>query len=76
AEYGDYTRGPRVIDARVREQLQKILVEIQSGAFTKELDAEIKNGDPRIQAGRRRAREHLLETVGGKLRAMMPWLKK
>ncbi len=76
AEYGDYTRGPRVVDARVRAEMKKMLGEIQSGQFAKEWIDENKNGRPNFLKMREEAREQLVERVGRELRAMMPWLKK
>ena len=76
AEYGDYTRGPRVVDAHVREEMRRILDEIQSGAFATEWVGEAKAGFPRFEALRARGRESRVEEVGVGLRAMMPWLKR
>lgn len=75
AEFGDYTRGPRVINAESRRQMQAMLAEIQDGRFARELSAEISRGAPQIEAGRAASREHLLEEVGARLRARMSWLK-
>jgi ketol-acid reductoisomerase len=74
AEYGDLTRGPRVIDASVRERMREILREIQSGEFAREFIVENQSGGVSFNAKRRRAREHPLETVGARLRGLMPWL--
>ncbi|HLU61853.1 MAG TPA: ketol-acid reductoisomerase [Gammaproteobacteria bacterium] len=71
AEYGDYTRGPRVIGEESRAAMRAALAEIRDGRFTRELDARVNDVLPE---GRRQAREHLLEEVGAKLRAGMPWL--
>ncbi len=76
AEYGDYTRGPRVIDERVREEMRRILREIQNGAFAREWILEGKAGFPVLQSMRMREGEHLIEEVGRKLRALMPWLQE
>ncbi|MEJ2182460.1 MAG: ketol-acid reductoisomerase [Nitrospirota bacterium] len=76
AQYGDLTRGPRVITAETREEMKKILDEVQSGAFAREWILECKAGKPVFNALTRRGQEHRIEEVGGKLRAMMPWLKK
>jgi ketol-acid reductoisomerase len=73
AEYGDYTRGPVVIDARVRETMKKILADIQSGAFAKEWMDENKQGRPHFTAMRAKAEGHLIEKVGIELRKMMAW---
>jgi ketol-acid reductoisomerase len=76
AEYGDYTRGPRVIDGRVKETMREILAEIQSGRFAREWILENQAGRPSFYAMRRAEANHPLEVVGRQLRAMMPWLKK
>lgn len=75
AEYGDLTRGPRVITEETRKAMKNILKEIQSGAFAREWILENQAGRPSFQALRRRARTHLIEDVGKKLRAMMPFLQ-
>jgi ketol-acid reductoisomerase len=76
AEYGDYTRGPRVIDAHVRANLKQILSEIQDGSFAREWILENQAGRPSFNALRRINAEHPIEEVGAELRAMMSWLKK
>jgi ketol-acid reductoisomerase len=76
AEYGDYTRGPRIITNQTREEMKKILGEIQSGAFAKEWIDENKSGRKRFLALREAAKTHPVEKVGAELRAMMPFLKK
>jgi len=76
AEYGDYTRGPRVINDLVREEMEQILAEIQDGSFATEWILENQAGRPRFNAMKRREAEHPIEIVGKKLRGMMPWLKK
>src|SRR5438876_3236989 len=73
AEYGDYTRGPRIITDEVREEMVQILAEIQSGSFAREWIRESREGSKRFQALRKSENEHLVERVGAKLRAMMPW---
>ncbi len=75
AEYGDLTRGPRVIDERVKEEMRRILGEIQSGRFAREWILENQAGAPVLKALRRRGREHPIEEVGERLRAMMPWIQ-
>jgi len=75
AEYGDYTRGPRVIDDMVREEMEQILAEIQDGTFAKEWILENQAGRPVYNALKRMDEEHLIEEVGAELREMMPWLK-
>jgi len=76
AEYGDYTRGPRVIDDLVKEEMAQILSEIQDGSFAKEWILENQAGRPVYNALKRQDEEHLIEMVGRELRQMMPWLKK
>ncbi len=75
AEYGDYTRGPRVINDRVRDEMRQILSEIQDGTFAREWILENRAGCPSFNALRRREAAHQIEEVGRKLREMMPWLK-
>jgi len=74
AEYGGHTRGPRVIDDAVREEMQKILEEVQSGEFADEWIEEYERGAPRLQDERTALTEHPIEQVGQTLRGMMPWL--
>lgn len=74
AEYGDYTRGRRIITAETRKEMEKILKEIQSGAFAKEWIEENKKGRPRFNQLRAEADQHPVEQVGEKLRKMMPWI--
>jgi ketol-acid reductoisomerase len=71
AEYGDLTRGPRVIDAHVRETMRSLLEEIRSGAFAREWIAEMEAGEPTLDRLRAEAREQLLERIGPELRALM-----
>jgi len=75
AEYGDYTRGPRVIDDMVKDEMAQILAEIQDGSFAKEWILENQAGRPVYNALKRMDEEHLIELIGGELRGMMPWLK-
>lgn len=75
AEYGDYTRGPRVIDESVKEEMEGILSEIQDGTFAREWILENQAGRPSYTILKRKDAEHMLEVVGKKLRDMMPWLK-
>jgi ketol-acid reductoisomerase len=75
AEYGDYTRGPRIIDDLVREEMEQILAEIQDGSFATEWILENQAGRPSFNAMRRMDAEHPIEVVGKRLRDMMPWLK-
>jgi ketol-acid reductoisomerase len=76
AEYGDFTRGPRIVTEQTRAEMKKILHEIQSGQFAKEFILENRAGAPSLHAMRRLGRESLIETVGAKLRGMMPWIAK
>jgi ketol-acid reductoisomerase len=76
AEYGDYSRGKRIITEETRETMQEILAEVQSGEFAREWILENQAGRPVFNALRRAENEHPIEEVGAKLRAMMPWLKK
>lgn len=74
AEYGDLTRGPRVIDDHVKQNMKKILVEIQDGTFAKEWITENHEGRPRFRPLREEARTSQIQEVGRELRSMMPWL--
>jgi len=75
AEYGDYTRGPRVIDELAKDEMRQILAEIQDGSFAKEWILENQAGRPVYNALKHMDEEHLIELVGRALRKMMPWLK-
>jgi ketol-acid reductoisomerase len=75
AEYGDYSRGPRVINEDTRDEMECILEEIQDGSFAREWILENQAGRPTFNAMKRRDENHLIEQVGQELRAMMPWLK-
>jgi ketol-acid reductoisomerase len=76
AEYGDYTRGSRVISDEVRAEMKRILADIQSGRFARDWVLENNAGQPSFKAMRRAAAEHDIEKVGERLRAMMPWIKQ
>ena len=76
AQYGDLTRGPRVVNAETKAEMKKILGEIQDGVFAKEWMLECKANKPTFNALTRMGEAHQIEEVGGRLRAMMPWLKK
>ena len=76
AEYGDLTRGPRIINEDTRAEMRKILSEIQSGQFADEWVAESEAGRPNFMALEAKGKEHPIEQVGGKLRAMMPWISQ
>jgi ketol-acid reductoisomerase len=74
AEYGDYSRGPRIINDAVRAEMKKVLAEIQEGKFAREWVLENAAGQPSFKAMRRRGAQHDIEKIGEKLRAMMPWI--
>jgi ketol-acid reductoisomerase len=74
AEYGDYTRGPRVITPAVKAEMKRILDDIQSGRFARDWVLENAAGQASFKAMRKRGAEHDVEKVGAKLRAMMPWI--
>jgi ketol-acid reductoisomerase len=76
AEYGDYTRGPRLITPAVKDEMKRILEDIQSGRFARDWVLENAAGQASFKAMRRRHAEHPIEQVGEKLRAMMPWIAK
>jgi len=76
AEYGDITRGPRIITEQTKAEMKKILREIQTGQYAKEFILENRAGAPTLNASRRLAAEHDIEVVGGRLREMMPWIRK
>jgi ketol-acid reductoisomerase len=76
AEYGDYTRGPRVIDDCARQEMARILREVQDGTFAREWILENQAGRPVYNALKRAEENHPIEVVGRQLRAMMPWLSK
>ncbi|MCX8031357.1 MAG: ketol-acid reductoisomerase [Thermodesulfovibrionales bacterium] len=76
AQYGDLTRGPRIITEETKKEMRKILKEIQDGVFAKEWILECNANKPVFNALTRKGEQHLIEEVGRQLRAMMPWLKK
>jgi ketol-acid reductoisomerase len=76
AEYGDYTRGPRIVTEATKQEMKKILREIQTGAFAREFVAENLAGAPTLKAMRRLSAAHPIEQVGARLRSMMPWISK
>lgn len=76
AEYGDITRGPRIITDQTKAEMKRILREIQTGEYAKEFILENRAGAPMLKASRRLASEHPIEVIGAKLRSMMPWIKK
>ncbi len=75
AEYGDLTRGPRIITEETKNEMRKILKEIQTGEFAREFIGENMTGAATLKAKRRIGRAHQIEIVGEKLRDMMPWIK-
>ncbi len=76
AEYGDYTRGPRVVNEKTKAEMQKILQEIQTGQFAREFVVENQAGKPGFTAMRRKEAEHQVEEIGKDLRAMFSWMKQ
>jgi ketol-acid reductoisomerase len=76
AEYGDYTRGPKIITKQTKAAMKKILKDIQSGKFAKEWVAEARSGKKKFLKMRAAEQKHRIETVGKDLRSMMSWLKK
>ena len=74
AEYGDLTRGPRVITDQTKAEMKRILTEVQNGEFAREFILENQAGAPTLKAKRRIGREHQIEQVGEKLRSMMSWI--
>lgn len=74
AEFGDYTRGPRIVTEQTKQEMKKILQEIQNGVFAREWILENKANQPTFKAMRRRDRGHLIEQVGLQLRRMMTWI--
>jgi len=76
AEYGDISRGPRIVNNETRAEMRKILREIQTGEYAREFILENQAGAPMLKASRRLASEHQIEVIGAQLRSMMPWIKK
>ena len=76
AEYGDLTRGPRVIDADTKARMKEILNQIQTGRFAKEFILESQSGNVSFDALRKQGKQHPMEEVGARLRGLMPWLKE
>ena len=74
AEYGDYSAGPKIVTEQTRETMRQILKDIQDGSFAKAWIAENEQGRPRFSETRAREQTQVLEQVGVKLRAMMPFL--
>jgi len=75
AEHGDYTAGPRIITDATKAEMKKLLVEIQDGTYARNWILENQAGRPSFNMTRKREQNSLLEQVGRKLRAMMPWLQ-
>jgi len=75
AEYGDYLTGPSIITAKTKEDMKKVLQNIQSGEFTKQFISDCKAGSPKLNAWRQAGKAHLLESTGKKLRTLMPWIE-
>ncbi len=75
AEHGDYTGGPRLITKETRDEMRRMLAEIQDGTYARRWIAEDKNGRPWFNETRRTEQQHPIEEVGARLRAMMPFLK-
>lgn len=76
AEYGNYTRGSRIVTNETKREMKSILDDIQSGRFVRDWMIENQAGQPSFKAMRRRAAEHPIEKIGAKLRSMMPWIAK
>jgi ketol-acid reductoisomerase len=76
AEYGEYVSGPKIIDEGVRQRMKEVLGRIQSGEYAKEFVLENRAGAPTLLSRRRQTAEHPIEKVGGRLREMMPWIRK
>lgn len=76
AEYGDYTRGPRVITGNTKRAMKKILTEIQNGKFAREWVKEAEAGFPKYKQFQKEGAEHPIEKTGARLRSLMPWVKK
>jgi ketol-acid reductoisomerase len=74
AQYGDMTRGPKVVNDETKRRMKELLAQIQSGVFAMEWMKESRNGRKRFQELEAASREHLIESVGTRLRGMMPWL--
>ncbi len=76
AEWGEYVTGPRIITSETKAEMARVLKDIQTGKFTSEWMQEYRAGLARFKGIRRVNDEHQIEAVGGKLRAMMPWIGK
>jgi ketol-acid reductoisomerase len=76
AEYGDLTRGPRIINSAVKEEMGRVLSEIRDGTFAREWVAEDDNGRPNFTKLEEEGKAHQIEQVGAKLRGLMPWMAR
>jgi ketol-acid reductoisomerase len=76
AQFGDMTRGPRIVNENTKAEMRKILDEIRGGSFAKEWILENKANRPQFNALARRDQDHLIEQVGAELRAMMSWVQR
>ena len=76
AEYGNLTRGGRIVNDETKKKMHRILEEIQSGSFAREFVSENQAGAPTMKAMRRMSQAHEIEVVGARLRAMMPWIEE
>ena len=76
AEFGEYVTGPKIIDAATKARMKEVLVNIQTGEYAKQFILESRAGAPTLLSRRRMTAEHQIEIVGGKLREMMPWIRK
>ena len=76
AEYGDFTRGPRIVNEQTRAEMKRILADIQSGRFARDWMLENRVNQASFKAMRKKMSEHPIEEIGAKLRAMMPWIKE
>jgi len=76
AEYGEYVTGPKIVTAETKRAMKQALADIQSGRFARDWVLENKAGQPSFKATRANNNKHPIEEVGGKLRAMMPWIGK
>lgn len=74
AEYGEYRTGPRIVDARVRQVMRDVLAEIRSGEFAREWVLENQSGQANLRALRARTNAHPIESIGPRIRSLMPWL--
>jgi ketol-acid reductoisomerase len=76
AQYGDLTRGPRIITGETKKEMKRMLEEVQDGSFAREWILENQANRPVFNALTKRGEEHPIEDVGRRLRAMMPWIAK